>query len=54
MALNAGLDASLRKKQDWKRVQEKAEEAIIIIIMPVELFVGPWPLFQFLDPIHSR
>jgi hypothetical protein len=22
--------------------------------MALELFVGPWPLFQFLDPIHSR
>jgi hypothetical protein len=27
---------------------------IIIIIMAVQPFVGPWPLFQFLDPIHSR
>jgi hypothetical protein len=27
---------------------------IIIIIMALQLFVGPWPLFQFLDPIHSR
>jgi hypothetical protein len=27
---------------------------IIIIIMPVQPFVGPWPLFQFLDSKHSR
>jgi Na+/proline symporter len=27
---------------------------IIIIIMTVQLFVGPLPLFQFLDPVHSR
>jgi hypothetical protein len=27
---------------------------IIIIIIAVESFVGPWRLFQFLDPIHSR
>jgi hypothetical protein len=27
---------------------------IIIIIMAVQPFVGPWPLFRFLDPIHSR
>jgi hypothetical protein len=27
---------------------------IIIIIMALQLFVGPWPLFQFLDPVHSR
>jgi hypothetical protein len=27
---------------------------IIIIIIAVYLFVGPWPLFQFLDIIHSR
>jgi hypothetical protein len=27
---------------------------IIIIIMHLQPFVGPWPLFQFLDPIHSR
>jgi hypothetical protein len=26
----------------------------IIIIMAVQPIVGPWPLFQFLDPIHSR
>jgi hypothetical protein len=27
---------------------------IIIIIMALQPSVGPWPLFQFLDPIHSR
>jgi hypothetical protein len=27
---------------------------IIIIIIALQAFVGPWPLFQFLDPIHSR
>jgi hypothetical protein len=27
---------------------------IIIIIMALQHYVGPWPLFQFLDPIHSR
>jgi hypothetical protein len=27
---------------------------IIIIIMVLRPFVGPWPLFQFLDPMHSR
>jgi hypothetical protein len=27
---------------------------IIIIIMAVQPFVGPWPLYQFLDAIHSR
>jgi hypothetical protein len=27
---------------------------IIIIIMAVQPFVGLWPLFQFLDRIHSR
>jgi hypothetical protein len=26
----------------------------IIFIMALQPFVGPWPLFQFLDPIHSR
>jgi hypothetical protein len=26
----------------------------IIIIMALQPFVGPWPLVQFLDPIHSR
>jgi hypothetical protein len=24
------------------------------IIMALQPFAGPWPLFQFLDPIHSR
>jgi hypothetical protein len=27
---------------------------IITIIMALRPFVGPWPLFQFLDSIHSR
>jgi hypothetical protein len=27
---------------------------IIIVIVTVQPFVGSWPLFQFLDPIHSR
>jgi hypothetical protein len=22
--------------------------------MALQLFIGPWPLFQFLNPIHSR
>jgi hypothetical protein len=26
----------------------------IVIIMALESFVGPWPLFQFLDPIYSQ
>jgi hypothetical protein len=24
------------------------------IIMALQPFIGPWPLFQVLDPIHSR
>jgi hypothetical protein len=27
---------------------------VVIIIMALQPFIGPWPLFQFLDPIHSR
>jgi hypothetical protein len=27
---------------------------IIIIIMALQPFVGPWPLFQFFDLLHSR
>jgi hypothetical protein len=27
---------------------------IIIIIIILQPFVGPWPLFKFLDPIHSQ
>jgi hypothetical protein len=27
---------------------------IIIIIMALKPFVGPWPHFQFLDPIQSQ
>jgi hypothetical protein len=27
---------------------------IIIIIMVLQSFLGPWPLFLFLDPTHSR
>jgi hypothetical protein len=25
-----------------------------IVIKALQLFVGPWPIFQFLNPIHSR
>jgi hypothetical protein len=32
----------------------KRDNYIIIIIMALQPFVGPWPLFQFLDPIHGR
>jgi hypothetical protein len=28
-------------------------EIIIITIMALQPYVEPWPLFQFLDPIHS-
>jgi hypothetical protein len=31
----------------------KLHVIIIIIIMDLQPFVGPWPLFKFLDPIHS-
>jgi hypothetical protein len=27
---------------------------IIIIIIALQPFIGPWSLFQFLDPTHSR
>jgi hypothetical protein len=27
---------------------------IITITMAPQPFVGPWPIFQYLDPIHSR
>jgi hypothetical protein len=27
---------------------------ILIFIMALQPFVGHWPLFHFLDPIHSR
>jgi hypothetical protein len=30
-----------------------ADFIIIIIIMALQPFVEPWPLFQFLDPMHS-
>jgi hypothetical protein len=27
---------------------------IVIVVIVLQPFVGPWPLFQFLDHIHSR
>jgi hypothetical protein len=27
---------------------------IIIIIITLQSFVGPWPVFQFHNPMHSR
>jgi hypothetical protein len=29
-------------------------QTTVLIIMALQPFVGPWPIFQFLDPIHSR
>jgi hypothetical protein len=41
-----------------RTTNEFIETAIIIIIivttMALQPFVGPWPLFQFLDSLHSR
>jgi hypothetical protein len=34
-------------------IEIEIEIIIIIIIMALQPFVGPSPLFQFLDPIHS-
>jgi hypothetical protein len=34
--------------------KDRENDIIIIIIMALQPFVGPWPLFQFLDHIHSR
>jgi hypothetical protein len=33
---------------------ERGTFIIIIIIMVLQPFVGPLPLFRFLDSIHSR
>jgi hypothetical protein len=27
---------------------------VVVVIMPLQPFVGPWPLFQFPGPAHSR
>jgi hypothetical protein len=27
---------------------------VVVVIIALQAFVGPWPPFQFLDPIHSR
>jgi hypothetical protein len=27
---------------------------VVVVVVALQPFVGPWPLFQFLDPIHSR
>jgi hypothetical protein len=32
----------------------KKKWSVIIINMALQPFVGPWPLFEFLDPIHSQ
>jgi hypothetical protein len=37
-----------------KGVTERFIIIIIIIIIDLQPFVGPWPLFQFVSPIHSR
>jgi hypothetical protein len=37
-------------KKEWNSVLQ----IIIIIIIALQPFIGPWLLFQFLDPIHSR
>jgi hypothetical protein len=32
----------------------RRDQKVIIIIMALQPFVGPWSLIQFLNPIHSR
>jgi hypothetical protein len=27
---------------------------VVIVITALQSFVGPWPLFHFLDPIYNR
>jgi uncharacterized membrane protein YkgB len=27
---------------------------VVVVVTALQPFVGPWPLFQFLDTIHSR
>jgi hypothetical protein len=36
------------------RLRTKSHGVQFIIIMALQPFVGPWTLFQFVDPIHSR
>jgi hypothetical protein len=46
------------------RLWETSNECSILVVKPavelfpsvrtLESFVGPWPFFQFLDPVHSR
>jgi hypothetical protein len=46
-----------RRKNKHERGIERAHKVIIIIItiiMAPQPFVGPWPLFQFHRPTHSR
>jgi hypothetical protein len=26
---------------------------VVVVVIALQPFVGPWPLFQFLDPIHG-
>jgi hypothetical protein len=53
---NVTSDDWLSYPDKWKEVEGIIIISIIIIIIIIDLqhFVGPWPLFQFLDPIHSR
>jgi hypothetical protein len=59
------LDSRREDKMFWTEWQQALPEfnlflhiihiiIIIIIIIDLQPFVGPWPLSQFLDPIHSR
>jgi hypothetical protein len=45
----------IKKKVGYKNIYEVIISiVIIIIIMALQPFVGPWSLLQSLDPINSR
>jgi hypothetical protein len=41
-----------RRKRNRRRYRRSEKRRIKS--MTVQFFVGPWPLFQLLNPIHSR
>jgi hypothetical protein len=48
---------NLRLKYSFHELRARPKRIIIIIIIIIvalQPFVGPWSLFKFLNPIHSR
>jgi hypothetical protein len=44
----------IEEEEEEEKEGEGCCHTLVYLSMALQPFVGPWPLFQFLNPIHSR